>query len=247
MKGEIEGLILDAVGTLIEASPSVALVYAEAASRQGLVLDPGEVKRRFQRYVREDEVDEARGPFATDEATEYRRWRRVVADVLPDLPDPEAAFAELWDHFGRASAWRAFDDVGPALDAFRRAGLRFVIGSNFDSRLRGVVRGLPEFAGMRDDDLVISSEVGVRKPHADFYRAACDRLGLPPGRVLCVGDEPENDVLGAERAGLRGLLLARGSRRLAEIPTVPDLSVLVRDLLGEGRGRSGGPPATSGV
>jgi putative hydrolase of the HAD superfamily len=226
---DIDGLILDAVGTLIEPSPSVALVYAEVARRQGLALDPDEVKRRFQRSFREDEVDEARGPLATDEATEHRRWRRIVAGVLPDLPDPERAFAELWDHFGRASAWRAFEDVGPALDAFRRAGLKFVIGSNFDGRLRGVLRGLPELAGS-GDDLVISSEVGVRKPHPDFYRSACDRLGLPPDRVLCVGDDLENDVRGAERAGHRGLLLDRDGRRPDDVASIPDLAALVRSL-----------------
>jgi putative hydrolase of the HAD superfamily len=209
----------------------VALVYAEAARRQGVLLDPDDVKRRFHRSFREDEADEQRGPLATDEATENRRWRRVVADVLPELPDPERAFRELWEHFARPSAWRAFGDVGPALDALRSAGLRWVIASNFDGRLRGVVRGLPELAGA-EDDLVISSEVGFRKPHPDFYRAACDRLGLPPGRVLCVGDEPENDVLGATRAGLAGLLLDRDDRRPGDVAAVPDLAALVRDLLG---------------
>jgi putative hydrolase of the HAD superfamily len=230
MRSEIQGLILDAVGTLIEPSPPVALVYAEAARRQGLTIDPAEVKRRFHRSFRNDEVDERRGPLVTDEATEHRRWRRIVADVLPDLPDPESAFAELWNHFGRPSAWRAFGDVGPPLDRFRRAGLRFVIASNFDGRLRGVVRGLPELMGA-GDGLVISSEVGVRKPHPDFYRSACDRLDLPPDRVLCVGDDPENDVRGAERAGLRGLLLDRDGRRPEDVASLPDLAALVRHLI----------------
>jgi putative hydrolase of the HAD superfamily len=213
MSREIAGVILDAVGTLIEPAPAVASVYAEAARRQGLDLDVREIKRRFARSFRDDEVDEQRGPLATDEATEHRRWRRIVADVLPDLPDPERGFSELWDHFGRASAWRAFEDVATAIDGLRRSGLKYVIASNFDGRLRAVVRGLPGLAGA-EASLVISSEVGVRKPHPDFYRAACERLGLPPDRVLCVGDDVENDVLGARRAGLHAVLLDRtGGRR----------------------------------
>ena len=43
----IEGIVLDAVGTLIDPSPSVAEAYAAAALRQGLVVDESEVKRRF--------------------------------------------------------------------------------------------------------------------------------------------------------------------------------------------------------
>ncbi len=231
MGNEIEGLILDAVGTLIEPSPPVPIVYAEAARRQGLDLDAAEVKRRFERSFRVDESDERRGPLATDEATEHRRWRRIVAEVLPDLPDPERAFAELWDHFGSASAWRTFGDVGPAIVALREAGLGLVIASNFDGRLRAVVRGLPELAA-QEPVLVISSEVGLRKPHPDFYRAACARLGLPPARVLCVGDDPENDVLGPGRAGLRAILLDRKGRRPEGIACVSGLDVLVREVLG---------------
>ena len=87
------------------------------------------------------------------------------------------------------------------------------IASNFDARLRGVVAGLPELAGL-GDSLVISSEVGYRKPHPAFYRAACESLGLPPGRVLCVGDDPENDVLGPDRArASRAVLLDRSGAR----------------------------------
>jgi putative hydrolase of the HAD superfamily len=100
------------------------------------------------------------------------------------------------------------------------------VASNFDGRLRGVVAGLPAVAGLRDA-LVISSEVGYRKPHPAFYRAACARLGLPPGRVLCVGDDLENDVLGAGRAGLRGVLLDRSGAGPADRPWVAGLTELV--------------------
>ncbi len=234
--GGVGGLVLDAVGTLIEPSPSVATAYTEAAGRQGLVIDRGEVRRRFHQFFRVDEVDDQLGPLATDEATERRRWRRIVGNVLPGLPDPDWAFAELWDHFGRSSAWRTFPDVAPALDELRRAGLPFVVASNFDGRLRGVVGGLPGLAGCQGR-LVISSEVGFRKPHPAFYRASCDRLALPPGNVLCVGDDPENDVLGPSRAGLRGVLIDRDHRDLTGLPSRADLAGLVREVLGAGVGR----------
>jgi putative hydrolase of the HAD superfamily len=205
-------VVFDAVGTLIEPDPPVAQVYAEAAARQGVLLDGAAVKARFLRSFRDDEGDEARGPLETDEPTERRRWGRIVANVLPEVPDPPRAFEELWSHFGRPDAWRCFPDVGPALDALRARGLPVRIASNFDGRLRAILRGLPNLAGL-SDALIISSEVGYRKPHPAFFRAVRDALDLPPGRILCVGDDLENDVLGAERAGLRALLLDRRSRR----------------------------------
>jgi putative hydrolase of the HAD superfamily len=226
----IEGIVIDAVGTLIEPAPPVAEVYQRAALRQGVVLDAKALKSRFARNFRNDEVDEARGPMETDETIEFRRWRRIVSSVLPEVADPDAAFSELWEHFARPDAWFCFPDVGPALFNLRAAGVRIVIGSNFDARLRGVVAGLPEIAEWRDS-LVISSEVGYRKPHPKFYEAACFRLGLAPDRVLCVGDDPENDAFGPLRAGCRGVFLDRnGASCPRGIARSPDLLSLTREL-----------------
>ena len=228
--GGVEGIVLDAVGTLIEPRPSVAEAYAAAARRQGVELEREVVRARFLRHFGDDEVDELRGPLATDEPTEQRRWRRVVGRVLPEVPDPERAFAELWEHFGRAGSWATFADVEPALRALAGAGLRLRIASNFDGRLRRVARELPALAPWAED-VVISSEVGYRKPHAAFYRAACDRLGLPPGRVLCVGDDPENDLHGPRRAGLQAVLVDRDGRFPADLPRLPDLHALAARLV----------------
>lgn len=240
---DVDGIILDAVGTLIDPTPSVSEVYTAAAARQGLAVDRSEVKARFGRYFRNDEVDEQLGPMVTDEAIEFRRWRRIVANVLPDLPNPDQAFAELWDHFGQPTAWRCFPDVVSGLRALRGAGWPVRIASNFDGRLRDVVAGLADLAGFADI-LIISSEVGFRKPHPRFYAAACASLGLPAERVLCVGDDPENDVLGPERAGLRGALLARDGRCPVGLTSFPDLPAFARSLT-EAR-RSAAAPVGSG-
>lgn len=204
----IEGIVLDAVGTLIDPSPPVSEVYLAAAARQGVVVSEADVRAQFGRYFRDDEVDETRGPLVTDESIEFARWRRIVSQVLPELPDPDRGFAELWAHFGRADAWRCAPDLVEALRLWKGAGLRVCIASNFDSRLRGVLAGIDELGDVRDRP-VISSEIGFRKPHPAFYAAACGRLGLPPGRVLCIGDDEENDLKGPVRAGLRAALVDR--------------------------------------
>jgi putative hydrolase of the HAD superfamily len=227
----IEGLLIDAVGTLLTPAPGVAEVYAEAARRQGVELDRATVKARFARQFGADEVDELRGPLATDEPTEHRRWRRIVASVLPEVADPDRAFEELWDHFGRPEAWRMFDDVAPALAAVREGGRPMRIASNFDARLRGVLRGLPALAPWADS-AVISSEVGYRKPHPAFFHRACAALDLPPERVLFVGDDPENDERGPRRAGLRAALIDREGSRPRDGSTWSDLAELVAEVLG---------------
>ena len=230
------GVVLDAVGTLIDPVPPVAEVYCAAAAEQGVDLDAVEVKARFYRCFGDVEVDDLRGPLATDEAAERRRWRRIVERTLPEVADVATAFDALWDHFARPSSWRAFDDVAGAVDVLRAAGYRVIIGSNFDARLRRVLAGFPSLAGL---DPVISSEVGRRKPHPGFYEAAAGRLGLPIGSVLFVGDDPENDYGGPRRAGGRAALIDRDGRAPAGLDPLPGLAALVERLNGARVGERG--------
>jgi putative hydrolase of the HAD superfamily len=222
----IRGIVFDAVGTLIKPVPSVAEAYTAAASRQGVAMSAAHVRERFQHHFQHGDVHAGNGVFSTDEETERRRWRAIVGGVLAEVPEPERAFEELWEHFSQPGAWRCYPDVEPALGGLADLGVSVCVGSNFDSRLRGVVQGIPELGGCVDA-LVISSEVGYRKPHPLFFEAACSHLGLPADQVLCVGDDIENDVRGAIRAGLSGILIDRGGSRPADLPHVPVLTALV--------------------
>ena len=218
----IRGIVLDAVGTLIEPVPSVSETYALAACRQGVAIDVGVIKGRFREHFSRDEAGATLGASATDEASERRRWRRIVAGCLPEVPDGDRAFEELWEHFGDPSSWFVFQDVAPAVAALHALGLRVCVASNFDGRLHAVAAGLPE---LRDwvEPMVISSEVGHRKPHPAFYRSACDRLGLEPSSILSVGDDVRNDVLGPREAGLRSVLIARRGPPVVDVPWASNL------------------------
>src|SRR5947207_3404415 len=132
----IAGIVFDAVGTLIKPDPSVAVAYTAAARRQGVELEPEDVRARFQVHFQSDEVHGEQGVLTTDEATERRRWRKIVGDVLPEIAEPERAFQELWDHFSRPESWRCFPDVAPALKALKAMGVSLCVGSNFDGLLR---------------------------------------------------------------------------------------------------------------
>ncbi len=50
----------------------------------------------------------------------------------------------------------------------------------------------------------------IGKPAAAIFRTACRALGLPPAACVMVGDDLRSDVLAAQRAGLRGVLVRTG-------------------------------------
>ena len=52
-------------------------------------------------------------------------------------------------------------------------------------------------------------DVGTMKPSPVPFMAISQRTGVPPNRILFIGDSFEKDVLGASAAGMTGGLLAR--------------------------------------
>jgi putative hydrolase of the HAD superfamily len=73
--------------------------------------------------------------------------------------------------------------------------------------------------------VVISGEVGMRKPLAPIYELALERLGIPAGRVLFI-DDAEPNILGARRVGLQAFLHADAvTTRAALAALIPDLDL----------------------
>jgi len=203
-------LFFDAVGTLLHPESSAAAVYAAVGRRFGSRLDEAIIATRFRTaFRRQEEMDHANG-LRTDEGREVVRWRTIVREVLDDVTDAEACFAELYAHFARADAWRCVPETAEVLETLAARGHVLGIASNFDHRLRGLVEHLPALCAVRH--LVISSEIGWRKPASGFFAEMCRRAGSPPEQILYVGDDVVNDYYGARAASLRAVLLAPHGR-----------------------------------
>jgi len=154
------------------------------------------------------------------------RWRSIVAEVLDDVADGDACFRELYDHFARPDAWRVEPDAAATLGALAERGLVLGVCSNFDHRLCGLVQARPELALVRR--LVVSSEVGWKKPAAGFFAAVARAAELHPEQILMVGDDEDNDFDGARAAGLDARLFdPDGQSGLAPELRIARLSDLV--------------------
>jgi HAD superfamily hydrolase (TIGR01662 family) len=56
------------------------------------------------------------------------------------------------------------------------------------------------------DKAVFSSEVGVRKPHPAIFKTVLDAVAVAPEEALFVGDRLHDDIGGAKRLGMKGVL-----------------------------------------
>jgi len=201
---DVRAVVFDAVGTLIEPEPPAPAVYEAVGRKFGSRLGAREIAARFAAaFEREEEVDRASG-LRTWEVREEERWRHIVGRVLEDVSDPEVCFRELFAYFSRPAAWACAADAAPVLEALAGRGLVLCMASNYDSRLRRVVAGLPALKPIRH--LVISSEVGWRKPAPEFFAALCRCMGFSAADLLHIGDDRVNDYEAARAAGMRAVL-----------------------------------------
>jgi putative hydrolase of the HAD superfamily len=105
-----------------------------------------------------------------------------------------------------------------AVAAVRKAGIRTALLSNSWGN-----RGYPrERFGELFDGVVISGEVGLRKPDPPIYRLAAERIGLPPDSCVFVDDIEEN-VTAAEAVGMSGIVHRRTQDTLARLAAILDV------------------------
>jgi putative hydrolase of the HAD superfamily len=110
-----------------------------------------------------------------------------------------------------AAAWHA---RGQGFKA-RKAGIRVgVITNSWGTEPCDPYEGY-QF-NERYDALVVSSEVGVRKPDPAIYRLAADKLGITPSRCVFVDDVAANLPPAAE-LGMATILYVDSSRTIVEL------------------------------
>lgn len=204
MNPSIEVVLFDAVGTLIFPEPSAVEVYAQFGKRHGSTLTLNEIRTRFLKAFQRQEQLDASNRHRTSEDRERQRWQQIVTDVFTELSDTTALFDELYEHFANPQGWRVNQALASQLPTLQKRKLQLGLASNFDQRVRNVIADFAELSPLTH--LIISSEVGWKKPAKEFYLSACEIVNRKPEQILFVGDDPENDYRAARAVGMDALL-----------------------------------------
>jgi putative hydrolase of the HAD superfamily len=199
----IETLFLDAGGVLV--FPNWARV-ADALTRHGVAADAGALALAEPMAKRRLDIgDTVRA--TTDDQRGWLYFNLVLTEAGIELSrDTDAALEELRVYHAQENLWESVPvDVGPTLTALRELGLRLVVVSNANGRLRHLFDRLGLTASF--DVLFDSFEEGVEKPDPRLFHIALERSGGVAQTTLHVGDLYHIDVVGARAAGLSALLL----------------------------------------
>lgn len=151
------------------------------------------------------------------------------------LPPPSTLVAICAHYRARyAAGVEAARGALELLTALRDAGLPLALVSNGPGDMQRAALAHSGLDPLFSAVLVSGdAEVGARKPDARIFALACERLGLPAGRVLMVGDRRDADIAGALAFGMQAVLVGGSGGWSAagrRYPGVTDLQALGRYL-----------------
>jgi len=137
----------------------------------------------------------------------YAQFQAIVLRGAGIEADEKLVSGMLGKMHGMKSKLVLFDDVAPALDELKERGLTLGLISNVDFDISSMLDelGLPAWL----DVVVTSLDAGANKPRPEIFLEAIRRAGVPPSEAVYVGDQYRVDVVGANGAGLKGVLIDR--------------------------------------
>ena len=208
----IQNHIFDLYGTLVdirtdESMPSLWRRMALTLSLQGAVYAPEELQKAYQEAVK------AQVERRAAELPGIPKMH-IEPDILPAFV---SLFAQKGIDAGNEKAWNAallfrtlsmrhirlYPGALAVLYGLRQRGQRVYLLSNAQA-----VFTVPELRmlGLFSlfDGIVLSSDVGVKKPDKAIFERVLLEYGLRPETCLMIGNDEEADMLGAAAVGIAG-------------------------------------------
>jgi HAD superfamily hydrolase (TIGR01509 family) len=174
----IEAVLCDIDGTLVESNWLHAAAWKDAFEVAGITVDLEEARRQIGKGG--DELIPVFVPW----------WKRKAIEE-PLLAYRQYVFRQDYLH-----QVKPFPGVRDLLLKMKESGIRVSIASSAD---RDQLQAYEKIADIGDliEESSTADDAKRSKPHPDIFQATLKKLGLPPSKVLALGDTPYD----AEAAG----------------------------------------------
>lgn len=131
-----------------------------------------------------------------------------------------------------------FPFAKPTLEKLKEMGFKLGLVTNGPNHVQMKKLEMLELENSFDE-IVITGDLGVHKPHSLPFEIMSQKLGIDPGELAYVGDHPLNDVEGSRKAGYTPIWLnATGywsyteiARAPYEIDSVAELPDLLQNII----------------
>ncbi len=205
----LRAVFLDVGNTLLRENPSRFAIYAEAAQRRGIAIDPQTMRAHMARAHRELPRTIG-GAYRYSDPWFLAFIQRIFHEALGLAPQTvEEIAAELFARFESPLTFHLFPGAEELLAGARQRGLVVGLISNWSARLPRLLSALGWDQHL--DFVLCSALVGLEKPDPEIFRAALARAAVDPDEALHAGDDWMDDIEGALGAGIDAVLVDHGA------------------------------------
>ncbi|WP_276357668.1 HAD family hydrolase [Cohnella caldifontis] len=164
----------------------------------------------------------------------YKERREMFSEMLQELPWKEKPeLNELSEYYSIHYVSNACLMDG-AIEMIQHVKASYKVGLITNGRTF-IQHGKIDQLGIRNrfDLILVSEEVGIKKPHSGIFEIALERLDLTADQCVYIGDHPVNDIEGAGKAGMNTIWLEVNQPWKDEITIEPDYRIKsLRELAG---------------
>lgn len=230
----IKAVFFDLYNTLVGYEPPREELEARVLKDLGIDVSPEAFRRPL---VIADEFiyrEHARSPLSKRSKEEtmvlYAQYQGIVLKEA-GIDASQELIASILDKWQQVKFKMVlFDDVMPVLTHLRELGLILGLISNVDRDITPLCQELGLSALLQV--MVTSQEVGFNKPQPEIFQEALKQAGVKSSEAIYVGDQYQIDVVGANKAGMQGILLDRGGyfEGIADSPRIRSLTEVAKHL-----------------
>ena len=230
----IKAVFFDLYNTLVSYAPPREELEARVLKDLGIDVSPEAFRRPL---VIADEFiyrEHARSPISKRSKEEtmvlYAQYQGIVLKEAGIDASQELVASILGKWQQVKFKMVLFDDVMPALTHLRGLGLILGLISNVDRDITPLCQELGLSAWLQV--VVTSQELGFNKPQPEIFQEALKQAGVKPSEAIYVGDQHQIDVVGANEAGMRGILLDRNGffENIVDCPRIRSLTEVAKHL-----------------
>jgi len=202
----IRGIIFDVNGTLLdiytnEWHDDVYRVLSNLLSYQGIALAPNDIKNKYFEIMKEQRAASGERHREFDVTGIFRR---IILDHATDFTRalPKEKYEQLpilLAEAHRAASRFRLQPYPGVEDTIRQLHLKYKLAIISDAQ---TPYALPELhaAGLSGyfDPIIISGDIGYRKPDQRLFSAALHAMKMDASEVLHVGNDMYRDIYGAQ-------------------------------------------------
>ena len=225
-KPMIKAVCFDFFNTLAYFDPPRDTTYATIANELGIKVTPDAIAESLPQadaYWRSENFNSSIKDRDQDsKLAVYAEYGSRILRGAGVAATPAQGLQMLAKAFAIGFKFKAFHDSLPVLKMVKNKNLHTGLISNVGQEIDSYCIELG-FAPLLDFK-VTSFEVGYDKPSPEIFQMALNKAGVKPNEAIFVGDQYDQDILGARGVGMHAVLIDRNhTSRTLDCPVIHDL------------------------